>query len=516
MQRINRGIDTTGVGTARQLCIAGLISLLFLLATGTYALAVDCSICHYPGGIAPLPHDTGCQNTSCLQSCHTQDHIQMGHPPGPGTPLTGDRDSTCRTCHDKPFPGVYHPYRINTSAGSITPAGFVDLDQACGQCHGGGLGQAKPGIPYYTKDALAAYAVNTHTTTPVPQFTFAYDPVTSLKVNFDASGTTCPSGTGCTYSWDFGDTGTGAGITTTHTYVNTQTRTVVLTVNDPVNVTSASTSKVVVPVSRNVAPVAGIGTITKNNLLVSFNDASTDDAGAGSLTIKVNWGDGSNLSTGVGGGPFSHTYANAGTFTITLTATDSEGLFNSATTPVTVPEKYTVSGTIFDSDGATPLSGALVVLKQGGLTKGSYTTAANGVYTFANVSYGIYDIQVTKSGMVFDGDPAAGYQNPVTVNVTANLTRNFTRLAPVKVTVTVTPALSGVAVFLKQGVSTKYSGVTNAAGQVVFNSVLPATYNVQLSKSSYAFDGDPVAPGNQNPYAVTVGPADTTVPFTRP
>ena len=134
----------------------------------------------------PLPDQEGAIKEVCT-SCHSgafaKDLTKINHLPGPGTPLEeledGEDWETCVSCH---MPEGMHMFRINTDAsystfpqaaitatssaqctaaggtwssstgctvnanmapeGTFTNAVWVDLDYACGQCHGGGTGQA--------------------------------------------------------------------------------------------------------------------------------------------------------------------------------------------------------------------------------------------------------------------------------------------------------------------------------------------------------------------------------------
>jgi predicted CXXCH cytochrome family protein len=63
----------------------------------------------------------------------------------------------------------------------------------------------------------------------------------------------------------------------------------------------------------------------------------------------------------------------------------------------------------------------------------------------------------------------------------------------------------------------KKKGITKAKGKGTashtFLKLKPGTYQIQIYKSGYTFDGDAVTEGNQNPVTVTVG-SDQTVTFT--
>lgn len=402
--------------------------------------------------------------------CHLEAQYlsNMRHPSGTGTPLgnLSDVPGACAICHmPRPNNGAgtpSHLWRINTDAnystfptetqwdagqktantalsGTYSQAVWLDLDIACGQCHGGngGYGNGNPGAtkngaPYFSKSYLAVVAQNMHNFTPLPRFTWLTDTVTSFKVNFDASATECPPATlgigTCNYTWDFGDGGTGTGVSASHTYAGITPVTVTLTVdtNGTFN-TTASTSLPVTPASVNHVPTAsGLGSLALNSYTVSFTDTSTDAAGNypfgfNSGAVTVLWGDGQ-ISTGNQGAYFSHTYA-AGTYVIRHTATDKAGLSNTETVSgVTAPQKFSIT-----ANTSPALSGVTMYLKQGTTTKATGTTGAGGNYIFTSVGSGTYTVTAYRSGYVFDGDAGtAGNQNPVTVTVGPNQTVTFT------------------------------------------------------------------------------------------
>jgi len=69
---------------------------------------------------------------------------------------------------------------------------------------------------------------------------------TALKVDVDGSASTDPDGTIASYDWDFGDTKTGTGKTTSHTYDQAGTYTVTLKVTDDKGATNSTTKTVTV------------------------------------------------------------------------------------------------------------------------------------------------------------------------------------------------------------------------------------------------------------------------------
>jgi PKD repeat protein len=154
------------------------------------------------------------------------------------------------------------------------------------------------------------------------------------------SGGTAPY----TYSWSFGDGGTSTGSATpSHVYANPGTYTATLTGTDSVG--DVGTSSVVVTVN-DVAPTVVLndpptGTVgTAVSFAASAADISPADQAAG-FSYAWNFGDG---GTATGADP-THTFSAAGSFTVTVTATDEYG------------KSGTASGTIIIGGSSTPYGG---------------------------------------------------------------------------------------------------------------------------------------------------------------
>jgi hypothetical protein len=474
-----------------------------------------------------------------------------------------------------------NPKKANTSPdGTYTQAAWVDVDLACGPCHGGGsanyittgtmssgsanvtvadptgfatgvrimiagayaggedwvtyvktvagnvvtvvngtaaatvtnavveVNPTASGLPYYPKAALAAFAGNIHGTKPTAQFSFSYDAATSYQVNFNASLTTCPSGA-CTYSWDFGDgPPAGSGVTTSHAYSDTTSRTVVLTVDDTVNGTSDTESHAVTPQVVNHPPVAGFTkTFDVNTWTAAVTDISTDpESNIAAGGIRVLWGDGTS-STGNAGAVLPHVYSNAGTFTITLRATDTGSLYNETTQTVS-PAAFTISGKTLTFDGAA-VSQVLISLKQGATVIANTYTNTSGAYSFASVKPGTYDVTAYKSGVTFAAPTISGI-----IVGPSNTTSNFAtvktkfKITSTAVGSTGTP-ISGVTITVKNSANAVVAqGLTNASGIYATGTTLPAgTYSVSASKYGRTFN---------NPRTVTLtnGGADGTATCT--
>jgi hypothetical protein len=428
-------------GRGRGIGLLSVALFLLLFATGAYADFV-CTDCHNPGGV-PVPHTDGCRSTNCLQSCHPKDLTTINHLKGPGTPITDPLTtdplvitSICNSCHNLPFDGVYHPYRINVNAGSLTNPGIVDINDSCGQCHGGGDNSTSnppiPGVPYRTKAELAAVAKGMHDSAGVNYpVTFSYTVVpNTYTVNVAATvdcGGACPS---LEYEWDWGDgSAFGTANPDSHLYALGGTKTITLTIKLASNHLNAGTvTRTVTLANLDLPPTASNSCVWDANAwTMTVTDTSTDDGpdadalpgdGNASLKLTVSWGDSSTNSPATGAGAvFSHLYANPGSYTVTETVTDSA--LQPAPAPATCAATaayFTLSGTVYRSNGTTAVTYATVQLYKGAALQQSKSTAATGTFSFTNLKPGTYSLRVVKSGYTF-ANPAWG-PNAVGPNAT--------------------------------------------------------------------------------------------------
>ncbi len=145
------------------------------------------------------------------------------------------------------------------------------------------------------------------------------------------SGGTAPF----SYTWIFGDGSQSSGsLNPTHTFQNPGTYTATVTVTDAKDLTSSSSAVVTV---NDVAPTVTLNdpssgsTGTSISFAANATDISPADTAAG-FTYAWNFGDG---GTATGADP-SHTFASAGTYTVTVTATDEYGLSGTASGTITI------------------------------------------------------------------------------------------------------------------------------------------------------------------------------------
>ena len=204
---------------------------------------------------------------------------------------------------------------------------------------------------------------STYTTHPVtvnaPPVAQASKTCSYLICSFDGSGSYDPDGTIASYAWDFGDGATASTAQPSHTYSTAGTYNVSLTVVD--NSGRSVSTSLSVTVTANVAPTASF-TFTCTNRACSFDaHASSDDVSI--VSYAWDFGDGTTGS----GVTASHTYTNAGNYTVTLTVTDNVGATGStsasllADTPPTALLQTSCTGAAcsFDATASTDTDGTI-------------------------------------------------------------------------------------------------------------------------------------------------------------
>ncbi|WP_158821663.1 PKD domain-containing protein [Granulicella sp. S156] len=220
---------------------------------------------------------------------------------------------------------------------------------------------------------LTATASTTATVAAQPPVANAGGPYTGgigAVIYFSGNGSSDPQGETLAYAWNFGDGTTGTGISPSHAYTAGGTYTVSLTVTDTSNLTAtASTTATIAglsPAANAGGPyTGGIGTI------ISFSGSKSNDPRGETLTYAWNFGDG---TTGTGVSP-THAYTALGTYTVSLTVTDTSNLTATASTTVSIKAStININGLV--SGGKSPISGATIALyAAGNVSNGSTATA---------------------------------------------------------------------------------------------------------------------------------------------
>ncbi len=228
------------------------------------------------------------------------------------------------------------------------------------------------------------------------------------------------TGTGpLTYAWNFGDGTTATGsLNPSHVYANPGSDTATLTVTDALGipVTSSVTTTVndVAPTARVTVPASGaVG--TAQSFTASATDVSPAVQAAG-FAYAWNFGDG---STGSGAAP-AHTYSAAGTYTVTVAATDEYG------------KTGTASGTISIFGPPTVSAGPALTVSAGSSLGFSQATETGGTAPFS-YSWNFGDGSTATGSL----NPSHTYADPGSYTATMTVTdaNKLTATSSVAVTV---------------------------------------------------------------------------------
>ncbi len=247
--------------------------------------------------------------------------------------------------------------------------------------------------------------------------------VAPLAINFSTT-----NGTGGTapysYAWTFGDGSSSTSQNPSHTYAAAGTYTAYVTVSDSAGGTKSNSLTVTVsaPVVAPVNPVVSVSVTSGTAPLAVDFSTTNGSGGTAPYTYAWTFGDG---GTSTSQNP-SHTYSAAGTYTASVTVSDSAGgtKSNSVTVtvsaPVIAPANPVASASV--TSGVAPLAVSFSTTNGTGGTApytyawsfgdGSTSTSQNPSHTYA--AAGTYTAYVTVS------DSAGGTKsNSVTVTVAA-------------------------------------------------------------------------------------------------
>ncbi len=160
-------------------------------------------------------------------------------------------------------------------------------------------------------------------TPPVCSFVFApANPAAGEAVSF-ADTSSDPDGVIEQSIWDFGDTETATGRTTTHTYDTAGSFVVRHTVTDNQGLSSGCVQTINV---SSGAPTCNFTFTPSGALTINFDaSSSTDNDEGGQRIVTYDWdfGDGQSSTETIPG--TSHTYSSANTYVVNLEVTDDEG-----------------------------------------------------------------------------------------------------------------------------------------------------------------------------------------------
>ena len=261
---------------------------------------------------------------------------------------------------------------------------------------------------------------------PPPVASFAYT-CSNLTVDFDGSSS---SGTKISYEWDF-DANDGMQVDSTeqnptYTYPEPGTYTVTLTVTDKFGTTGTTNQAVTVPCEPVNSPPVASFTYSSTDLICNFDGSGSYDTDGSISTYDWAFGDG---STGPGI-TVSHTYQEAGTYTVALTVIDNEGATDTDTQEVTVgspPSRYPRPadiGVSSGSEGLIRIQGAwycTVGTLGVRLTDGTNVYALSNNHVYALEGKGEIGDRILQPGRVDMTDQACGTADEINDAVIGNL-----------------------------------------------------------------------------------------------
>jgi PKD repeat protein len=162
---------------------------------------------------------------------------------------------------------------------------------------------------------------------------------TGKIINFDASESYDPDGTIVSYHWSFGDDTTATGVSVSHSYTESRTYVVTLTVTDDDGTTDTANAIKTVQEqpspSSNQKPVASFTESAETVFTgerISFDASGSFDPDGCIVSYFWNFRDGT-TATGV---IVSHSYVDDASYSVTLTVTDDDGANDTASAIKTV------------------------------------------------------------------------------------------------------------------------------------------------------------------------------------
>ncbi|UCC89467.1 MAG: PKD domain-containing protein [Anaerolineales bacterium] len=152
-------------------------------------------------------------------------------------------------------------------------------------------------------------------------------------VAFDGSGST-PEQEITSYDWDFGDGETGIGVEISHTYAQSGTYTVTLTIAGADQEDTATTSATITAGNQPPTAAADAELIPKAEPCYRFIGSESSDPDGEIVSYAWDFGD---QNTGTGE-VVEYCYAEPGSYAVTLTVTDDQGGTDSASVDVSITE----------------------------------------------------------------------------------------------------------------------------------------------------------------------------------
>ncbi|UCF09905.1 MAG: PKD domain-containing protein, partial [Candidatus Bipolaricaulota bacterium] len=161
------------------------------------------------------------------------------------------------------------------------------------------------------------------------------NPVVGQTVAFDGSSSHDTDGVITSWEWSFGDGQVASGSQTTHSYGSAGIYSVTLVVRDDDGATDSETKQLTVTAAPNQPPTAVFPvtpTAPEVGETVTFDGSASSDADGYPVNWQWSFGDGQSAS----GVQVTHTYAAAGTYSVTLVVHDDDGATDAETQQIAV------------------------------------------------------------------------------------------------------------------------------------------------------------------------------------
>ncbi len=292
---------------------------------------------------------------------------------------------------------------------------------------------------------------------------------TGTSVSFDGSLSTDADGTIVSYSWDFGDSNTGVGVATSHTYDTAATYTATLTITDDDGATDEDTLTIIVndPIVNNTLPQANAGLDQSEFVgnVVSFDGSNSVDPDGNIVLYSWNFTDG---TTETGATP-THTFTTADTYNVVLTVTDNSGDTDTDTVIITISDVANVQpvanagdditveqdeSVLFDGSSSYDMDGTIVSYSWD-FGDGNTATGVSPTHIFTMA--GTYDVVLT----VTDDDGATDTDSLVVIVNLADYDEYFYRISAQTHDLDSGDALNDVEIYIDVDTDyNKYSNVT--------------------------------------------------------
>jgi len=190
---------------------------------------------------------------------------------------------------------------------------------------------------------------------PIASFTESAEIVNTVDIiYFNAYNSYDPDGTIVSYFWDFGDGTNTTGVTVEHAYANDGSYTVTLNITDDDGATATATSTKTVLNRSPVASFTESDETAYTGEAIVFNASASYDPDGSIVSYFWDFGDGTN-GTGM---TVNHSYADDGTYIVTLKITDNDGATDTANATKTVLNRP--PGAIFTESAETVYTGEAI------------------------------------------------------------------------------------------------------------------------------------------------------------